>query len=130
MRIKVLSFDAVPDSSGDIFDPEGCSFAPEVPVYFGFNENGDPSKMAGIARLEKTADGLYATFDLVGDEGLGGYLTPYVCGSCLATETTPLDGKTVITECRINTISLGTLPNRDSRILSIGCQLAEQVYGK
>jgi hypothetical protein len=126
MKIKVLNFDGVPDSSGDIFDPEGISFNYEVPVFVGEGTYPTESPPLCYAVLDLEPDGLYATFNGEAFRGLEP-LIPYVARKCLDKEVDPRGA--TITKCEIVGVGLAHGPNQDRRIPSPGYQLEEQARG-
>jgi hypothetical protein len=118
VKIKVLNLDAVPDSSGEVFDPAGISIeAGTVPVRFEFRD--DLESVMGQAQLSREADGIYATLDLLPRcLETAKLLYPAVGG--VVRER--MDKVLLKTEIRM--VGLSTHKNADSRIPSVGDQVA------
>lgn len=120
MRVKILNLDGIPDSSGEIIDPAGVEFEPEVAVEYEFS--GELRDQMGFAKIEKTEDGLYATIELnkhwKQDESVVVLLSPCIGGVVVDRKDNTL------LKCKINRIGICRGPNTDHRIKSIAEQLA------
>jgi len=119
-RVKVLNYDGVPDSSGEIFRPQGLQLPYQsLPIY-----QGPPmvENLIGYADPESKSDGLYADLEFI--DLWQRYLydlllhTPYVIG-LVHDHRGP-----EILKYSVNAIGLSTGPNVDRRVLSIRDQIS------
>lgn len=125
--VKVLNLDAVPDSVGDIIEPDGVELTPgPVPVEWGFDDA--PRNLMGDARLERRADGVYAEIELnpnwAQDAAGVRLMYPAVGGVTLERAG---EGALHIKRCLVTRIGLSSSKNADLRIPSVGDQLQEAV---
>lgn len=116
MKVKVLNLDQVPDSSGEVFDPEGISLAEgHVPVQFEFED--DIGSYLGTAVLSRESDGVYAELEILPHQvDAVKTLYPAVGGSVFERL-----GK-VLLKTEIRSVGMSTSKNADSRIATVGQQ--------
>jgi hypothetical protein len=118
MRIKVLNLDGTPDNVGDVFDKDTVITFPEkVPVaYSFFPEDGTMEETVrnhiAYATLERSEDGIYATFEPAKGKFIGG-LTPAIGGIALERENNHMKN------VRITCIGMMAMRNSDARIAPI-----------
>lgn len=118
MKIKILNLDAVPDSSGEVFDPAGVSIGDGiVPVRFEFKD--DLESVMGQAQLSREADGIYATLELLPRCLEASKLLYPAVGGVVQERKDK-----VLLKTEIRMVGLSTSKNADSRIPSVGDQVA------